>query len=197
MYLYGAGGHARVIIDILHANQIEVKALIDDNPLIDTFSGIPVYHSATGMSPIIVSVGDNRIRKNLAEHLSCEFGIALHPSAILSPDIVVGKGSVVMQGAILQAGVSIGCHCIVNTGASIDHECVIEDYVHISPHSTLCGNVHVGEGSWIGASSTIIPGVHIGKWSIVGAGSVVIRDIPDNVIAYGNPCKIIQYSLDV
>ena len=97
-----------------------------------------------------------------------------------------------MQGAIIQSCANIGKHCIINTGASIDHDCQIEDFVHISPGSVLCGNVTIGEGSWIGAGSTIIPGVKIGKWSIIGAGSIVTKDIPDKVLAYGNNCKIIK-----
>ena len=97
-----------------------------------------------------------------------------------------------MQGAIVQSDVCIGSHCIINTGASVDHECLIADYVHISPHCTLCGNVQVGEGTWIGAGSVVIPGVKIGKWSIIGAGSVVTKDIPDGVLAVGNRCKIIK-----
>lgn len=85
-----------------------------------------------------------------------------------------------------------GKHCIVNTGAAIDHECILEDYVHVSPHATLCGNVEVGEGSWIGAGAVINPGVKIGKWTIIGSGSVVCKDIPDGVTACGSPCRIIK-----
>ena len=97
-----------------------------------------------------------------------------------------------MQGAIIQSYACIGKHCIINTGASVDHDCVIEDYVHVSPHCTLCGNVSIGEGTWIGAGSVIIPGVKVGKWSVIGAGSVVIKDIPDNVVAVGYRCRIIK-----
>ena len=95
-----------------------------------------------------------------------------------------------MQGSTIQSAAKIGKHCIVNTNASIDHECVIGDFVHISPQATLCGNVHVGTGSWIGASAVVIPGVKIGRWSVIGAGSVVVNDVPDGVVAYGNPCRI-------
>ena len=84
-----------------------------------------------------------------------------------------------MQGTVVQSGATVGKHCILNTGASVDHECCIEDFVHISPQATLCGNVHIGEGAWIGASAVVIPGVKIGKWSIIGAGSVVVEDVPD------------------
>lgn len=190
MYLYGASGHAKVIIDILIASGQKVDALFDDDNSINELLSIPVRHQWNGESPIIVSVGSNFSRKCIAEKLNCEFCKVIHPSAIVSPHASIGVGSVIMQGAIIQSGVKLGEHCILNTGASIDHECIIEDFVHISPQATLCGNVHVGEGAWIGASAVVIPGVRIGRWSTIGAGSVVVSDIPDGVVAYGNPCRV-------
>ena len=193
MYLYGASGHAKVIIDILEASGVQVEGLIDDNPNIDQLQGYPVRHTFTGESPFIISIGNNKIRKQVAERLQTAYGKAIHPSAILSPTAKIGDGTVVMQGAIIQADAKIGKHCIINTGSSIDHECLIGDYVHISPHATLCGNVHIGEGSWIGAGTTIIPNLNIGKWSMIGAGSVITEDIPDHVLAFGNPCRIVRH----
>lgn len=193
MFLYGASGHAKVIIDILKANGMEIEGLLDDNPDVTELMGYKVLHGVNDVSSLIISIGNNRIRKMIAERLETRFEKAVHPSAIMSPSAKVGEGTVVMQGAIVQACAEIGKHCIVNTGASVDHECVLEDYVHVSPHSTLCGNVHVGEGSWIGAGTTVIPGVKIGEWSVIGAGSVVVRDIPDGVVAYGNPCRIVRH----
>lgn len=192
MYLYGASGHAKVIMDILAAQGIEVEGLVDDNPELEELMGVPVLHSAEGLSPLIISIGGNAIRKKIAEGLSCRFGKAIHPTAIVSPHAEIGDGSVVMQGAIVQACATMGRHCIVNTGTGVDHECRLGDYVHVSPHATLCGNVHVGEGTWIGAGATVIQGVHIGRWSVIGAGSVVTKDIPDGVIAVGNKCHIIK-----
>lgn len=192
MYLYGASGHAKVIMDILRDSGQSIEGLVDDNPNINELMGVPVFHGRTDLSPMIVSIGLNAIRKKVVERLSCDFGLAVHPSAVVSDSSTIGKGTVVMQGAIIQADAEIGKHCIVNTGASVDHECQIGDFVHISPHSTLCGNVHVGEGTWIGAGSTILPGVKIGKWCVIGAGSVVAKDIPDSVLAVGNRCKIIK-----
>jgi acetyltransferase-like isoleucine patch superfamily enzyme len=93
-----------------------------------------------------------------------------------------------MQGAIIQSSVKIGKHSIINTRASIDHDCVIQDYVHIAPGVILCGNVQIGEG----AGTTIMQGIRVGKWSVIGAGSVVLKDIPDHVTAVGSPCKIIK-----
>lgn len=192
MYLFGASGHAKVIIDILKAEGVVIDGLIDDNPSIDKLLDYTVSHSLTNIYPVIVSIGDNEIRKKVAERLTGEFGIAIHPSAIVSDYARIGSGTVVMQGAIIQSSVNVGNHCIINTGVSVDHDCLIENFVHISPQSTLCGNVIVGEGSWIGAGSTVIPGVRIGKWSVIGAGSVVSKDIPDGVLAVGNRCKVIK-----
>lgn len=192
MYLFGASGHAKVIIDILKASNIVVDGLIDDNPAVNELLGYPVLHSYTNVSPVIVSVGVNTVRKKIVKRLNVEFGKAIHPLSIVSDTVTIGEGTVIMQGAIVQSDAKIGNHCIINTGASVDHECIINDFVHISPHATLCGNVFVGEGTWIGAGSTVLPGIKIGKWSVIGAGSVVAKDIPDNVLAVGNRCKIVK-----
>lgn len=190
--LFGASGHAKVIKDIIEAQGDCVGCLYDDAPHCANIHGKSVYKTPKTevVGLLIISIGNNRIRKLISERYSVDYAIAIHPGAIISPSASIGNGSVVMQGAIVQSDVRIGKHCIINTGSSIDHECMIDDFVHISPHATLCGNVHVGEGSWIGAGTTIISGISIGKWSTIGAGSVVVRDIPDGSIAYGNPCKI-------
>lgn len=192
MYLYGASGHAKVVIDILKASGRLVEGLIDDNEAVNELLGYPVFHNERELSPVIISIGDNKTRKRIAEKLNTRFATAVYPDAVVSDSVVIGEGSVVMQGAILQACSVVGKHCIVNSGASVDHECVIGDYVHLSPHSTLCGNVTIGEGVWIGAGSVVLPGVKIGKWSIVGAGSVVCKDIPEHVLAVGNRCRVIK-----
>lgn len=192
MYLYGASGHAKVIIDIIKAQGGVVEGLVDDNPNLETLAGIPVLHKAKGLSPFIVSIGNCRIRKMIAERLQCVFATAIHPMAIISPTVTIGEGTVVMQGAILQTDVKVGRHCIINTKASVDHECVIADYVHIAPGCTISGDVRIGEGTWVGVGSTIIQGVRIGKNCFIGAGSVIVKDIPDNSKAFGVPCRIIE-----
>ncbi len=190
MYLYGASGHAKVIMDILAANGIIVEALVDDNPDLLDVHGVPVIHSAESCSPFIISIGSNKIRKRIAEKLACEFMTAVHPSATVSSYAYIGGGSVVMQNAVVQSDAVIGKHCIINTAATVDHDCFIGDYVHVSPNTSLCGNVKVGEGSQIGVGSVVVPGVNIGKWSLICAGSVVTKDIPDYCIAGGNPCVV-------
>lgn len=194
IYLYGAGGHAKVVLDILAACGVQVPAIVDGNPALDQLKGIPVVHEWADMSPLIIAIGGNAVRKKIAEELPASFGTAIHPSAVVSPCAEIGEGTVVMQNATVQADARIGRHCIVNTASSIDHECQFGDYVHVSPHATLCGNVRVGEGTWIGAGATVIQGVSIGRWSVVGAGTVVTHDIPDGVIAVGNKCHIIKHT---
>lgn len=193
VYLYGASGHAKVILDALAGSGVEVPCLIDDNPLVIELAGLPVIHSAEGLSPIIVSVGDCQMRRKIVERLGKrEYFTVIHRNATLSKTAYVGEGSVVMAGAVLQTGVSVGRHSIVNTGASVDHDCAIGDFVHIAPHCTLCGGVEVGDGTWIGAGTTVIQGIHIGRDCYIGAGSVVVKDIPDGTLCYGNPARVIR-----
>lgn len=186
MILYGASGHAKVVKDIVIANGDMVSKFIDDNPLLDSLHGIRVEHSYGETSErLIIAIGDNATRKKIVEHLSANYGTVIHPTAIVSGSVLIREGTVVMQAAVIQADARIGRHCIINT-ASIDHECRIEDYVHVSPHATLCGNVSVGEGSWIGAGATLLQGIRVGRWCVVGAGSVVTRDVPDYTRVVGN-----------
>jgi sugar O-acyltransferase (sialic acid O-acetyltransferase NeuD family) len=194
MILYGASGHAKVIADILSANGITISELFDDNDTVKSLQGISVVKPHKTDEQLIISIGNNAIRKKIAESNKYRFGVAIHPSAIVSPSATIGEGTVVMQGAIIQADAVIGKHCIINTGATIDHECKIGDYVHISPNTSLCGNVIIGEGTWIGAGSTIIQGVEIGDWTTIGAGSTVIKNVESSVTAVGCPIRIIKYN---
>ena len=189
MYLYGASGHGKVIKDILNAQGVVVEAFIDDNLSIIELDDSLVLHDAKGLSPIILSIGENKIRKMIVDRLSCEFGTAIHPSAIISPSAKIGEGSVIMPGAIINADAVIGKHCIVNTGASVDHECVIGDFCHIAPHVTLCGQVHIGEGTLVGVGASVIPCINIGRGCTIGAGAVVVCDVPDNSKFIGVPAK--------
>ncbi len=93
---------------------------------------------------------------------------------------------------MINVDTKIGKHCIINTAASIDHECVLEDFVHISPNATLSGGVYVGEGTHIGSGAVIVPNIKIGKWATIGAGAVIIRDVPDYATVVGNPGRIIK-----
>lgn len=200
-YLFGASGHGKVIKEILNANSVKVEAFIDDNLAVNECAGCLVLHEYDGLSPIIVSIGVNRIRKIIVEKLQAksfdngynlEFATAIHPSAVVSPSAIIGEGTVVMAGAIINADAVIGKHCIINTGATVDHDCVIEDYCHIAPGVNISGATHIGECTWVGVGSSVIQCLQIGQNCMIGAGSVVVKNIPDNTVAYGNPCKVIR-----
>lgn len=192
--LFGASGHAKVVMDVIKAQGDDVGCLYDDNPHCEEINGNLVFkannHNVDG--PLIISIGSCKIRKLIASRYDMEYALAIHPKAIVSDSVPIGEGSVVMPGAIVNADAKIGKHCIINTKSSVDHECIIGDFVHIAPGATLSGNVEVGECSWIGVGACVRQGVKIGRNCMIGAGAVVVKDIPDNVVAYGNPCKIIK-----
>lgn len=192
--LYGASGHAKVICSIFESMNIIVNAIFDDftnDSFLNSYKIVRGYDCAIEAHlPILISIGDNKIRKRISETVSHSFSTAIHSSSIIDDMSKIGAGTAIFHSTIIQRDVIIGRHCIINTNASIDHECIIDDFVHISPSATLCGNIKVGEGSLIGANSTILPNITIGKWCIIGAGAVITKDIPDNSLVVGVPGKI-------
>lgn len=196
MYLFGASGHGKVIKEIIEANGQVVEAFVDDNLSVNKLCGKKVLHGETELSPMIVSIGVNCIRKKVVEKLHCKFGIAIHPTAVVSPSAKIGEGTVVMAGAIINADTVVGKHCIINTGASVDHECVIADYCHIAPHATLCGQVHVGEGTLVGVGACVIPCINIGSWCTIGAGAAVTKNIESNMKEVGVPARPLRDNRD-
>jgi sugar O-acyltransferase (sialic acid O-acetyltransferase NeuD family) len=118
-----------------------------------------------------------------------EFINIINRTSFISSTAILGKGLLINNFATIGAHAQIGNFVNISNKASVNHHSIIEDFASINPGVNLAGNVYVGKGTLIGIGATISNGVTIGKNSIVGAGSVVVRDIPDNVIAYGNPCK--------
>ena len=190
-YLIGAGGHAKVIADILIAAGRPPAAFLDDAPQHNQILGITVIKGLVLPEPdsaVIIAIGDNVTREELARRYTV-FDIAIHPAGHISRDAEIGPGSVVMSGAVINAGARIGSHCIINSGAIIDHDCLISDFAHIAPGATLGGNVRVGVGSMVGLGASVIHGRAIGDHTIVGAGSTVVRDLPSFVVAIGSPAR--------
>ncbi len=200
MYIYGTGGIAVVAAEVLDDNHIDISRFYDDDPDKtryldrDVLAGIALNPDLTLPDDEngLICIGNNKRRSELILRLSPTLGTAIHPSALISPSASIGAGTLIFHGSKVQAQTRIGRAVIVNTGGSIDHDCVIGDYAHIAPNVTLCGYVNVGEGANIGAASTVIPGVKIGKWATLGAGTVVVNDIPDYSVAVGCPARIIK-----
>jgi acetyltransferase EpsM len=200
MYIYGTGGIAVVAAEVLNDCGVGISGFYDDDPGKHSFLGHNVQPGLSLNENLIlpsdgkslICIGDNPRRAKLTRHLRADYGLAIHPSAIVSPSATIGAGTLVFHGSKIQAGAQLGRGIIVNTGGSIDHECIIADFAHIAPNVTLCGYVEIGEGANIGAASVVIPSVKIGKWATVGAGTIVIKDIPDYAVAVGSPARIIK-----
>ncbi|WP_299883704.1 acetyltransferase [uncultured Lacinutrix sp.] len=196
MFLYGAGGHARVVIDIiLSSTNYKIDGVYDDFILEKFIHNIPIVNvlPEEKKKEAIITVGNNKIRKKIAQSLLVNYITAVHSKAVISKlDVIIGKGTVVMANAVINPNSTIGKHCIINTAAIVEHDCKIEDFVHISPNAALAGNVSVGEGTQVGLGANVIPGVKIGKWCVIGAGSTVIEDVPDFSVVVGSPAKFIK-----
>lgn len=199
----GAGGHGKVVADILKLTlkQGSILGFIDDNETArgSTVAGLPVLGGISELlelsraNPAIVAViaiGDNAVRQKKAEEMG-ELGIgftkAIHPGAVVAPGVTIGEGTVIMAGAVINTDTVIGRHVIINTSSSVDHDCVIKDFVHISPGSHLGGGVLVGEGAQVGIGAVALPYRRVGEGALVGAGAVVVKDIPPGVVAKGIP----------
>jgi sugar O-acyltransferase (sialic acid O-acetyltransferase NeuD family) len=209
--IIGAGGHARVIFEILSYDwNIKVVAFIDNRtPTSDEkIMGIPVYGNhlvipkmmvRNGVKAAIIGVGKNDLRKTYFEGIK-DIGVeminAIHPTANIAQDVKIGRGVVIAANTGISTGVEIGDNVIVNTGAIVEHEDVLESHVHIASGTVIAGKVRVKEGAFIGAGCVVKEYVTIGRNAIVGAGSVVLEDIPDNTVAVGAPAKVIKTTGD-
>jgi len=197
MLVYGAGGHAKVIISILKAGSHKIEAIFDDDILKDYLLEIPVTNvydpNLFRDEKLIIAIGDNLIRRQLSAQILHEFGKIIHTSAVLDNTAQMGAGSCMMQNSVVQADSVIGKHVIINTSSSVDHDCHIGDFVHIAPGVVIGGNVTIGENTLIGIGSIVIPGLSIGKNCLISAGSVVTKNIADGMIVRGNPARIISY----
>ena len=205
--ILGAGGHAQVVADALlrarDAGQpVNPIGYLDDNIALyrHAFLGLSVLGDIEALNRIphdatIIAIGDNQIRKRLADALSAAgetFAIACHPAAVIAPDVLIAPGAMICAGVVVNTGSAVGAHVILNTGCTIDHHNRIGDYVHIAPGVHSGGDVHIGEGVLVGIGATVMPQRHIGAWSIVGAGALVAKDLPDQVVAVGSPARVIR-----
>ncbi len=185
LIIFGAGGQGMVLKEIAQLVGYESVSFLDDNNLhvsdLDKISD----------TDFIIGIGDNEIRKIKSLSYSSYINL-IHPKAYLSPSVKIGLGNAFMPFSFLGTGSIVKNHVILNSGCSVDHHCVFESYVHVAPNATVCGNVQLGEGAFIGAGAIIIPGVKIGKWAVIGAGAVVTKDVPPYAKMIGSPAKNIK-----
>lgn len=188
IYIYGSGGHGKVVADIARSVGYENIIFLDDKNGVKFSKDLPKFD-------LIVAIGDNEIRANLQDK-AVKFGFDIvnlvHPKAVISKSVKFGKGVVVMPNAVINSEANVGDGAIINSGAIIEHDCIVGEFSHISPNVALAGGVRVGKFCHIGISSSIIQNINIGDYSVLGAGATLIDDIPSNCVAVGVPARIIK-----
>lgn len=197
--ILGYSGHSYVVIEAIQKSGCLIKGYVETapktyNPYQLNYLGDDTWLNNQPTQNIFVGIGNNAIRRKLFEKLASHHTIvnAIHPNSVISKTAQLNKGILIAAGAVINPLVKIGDGVICNTQCSIDHECIIDDFAHIAPGVVLCGNVKVGENSYVGARAVVKENVSIGKNVMIGAGAVVLKNLPDNVLAFGNPCKIIK-----
>ena len=193
--LVGAGGHAKVIADIVLKSRNQLLGFLDDDPGKSFVMGYPIlgrieeWKKFSEGAKFLLAVGNNHLRESLAAKLKVDWYTAIHPSAQIGMDVVIGEGSAVMANAVINSGARIGEHCIVNTAAVVEHDNQIADYVHVSVGARLGGTVQIGKASWIGIGAVVKNNVSICSDCIVGAGAVVVKDLFEPGVYIGVPAR--------
>ena len=198
--IIGAGGHGKVIGEIIMLSGKNLIGYIDDKkekgpfgkPVIGKLEDCDKYKNKT---KIIVGIGDNKRRNEIFTSLKkrgFKFVNAIHPNTVISEQVEIGEGVVIAAGVVINPGAVIKDNVILNTSSSIDHDCIIDKSVHISPGVNLAGGVKVGIGTHIGIGSVVIPEKEIGEWCVIGAGAVVIENIAPHSLAVGVPAKVVK-----
>ena len=194
LIIVGASGHGKVVADIAILNGYKEIVFLDNDPDISECAGFRVIGTdsmaAELEGDLFVAVGDGKDRKHLMDvHSNRYFPILVHPDAVIAKDTVIGVGTVIMAGTVINPGVRIGRGCIINTCSSVDHDCVIGDFVHIAVGSHLSGTVKIGNQTWVGAGATVSNNVNICGGCMIGAGAVVAKNIEEKGAYIGVPAE--------
>lgn len=200
LHIVGAGGHAKVVVALAEAAGYQIARIYDDasGPLASVLGhrvdGTVAELPDTSEVLAVIAIGSNTVRRKIAARFThIHWAALIHPTAWVSPGVSVGAGSIIMAGSVIQPGTEIGRHVIVNTSASVDHDCRLHDYAHVAPGCRLAGNVHFGEGVFAGLGSGFTPGSTVGAWTVIGAGALVNSPIPANVTAVGLPARVVKH----
>ena len=193
--ILGASGHGKVVADIAKLSGYDDIEFLDDDKTVKSCGIYPVVGRCSDAlsiyNDVFVAIGNADHRKKLIELLNNKkIPYLIHPKAVVAEEVILGKGTVVMAGAVINPGVRIGIGSIINTCSSVDHDCVIGDYVHVSVGAHISGTVVVGENTWIGAGVTVSHNVDICSDVTIGAGAVVVRNIDKPGTYIGVPARL-------
>ena len=199
--IVGASGHGKVVADIaeqlgfsvgFYDDAYPTKTHIEHWPIHGTCADLIALNNADASFgyDVVVAIGNNDIRQQkiqLLQQNNFNLITLIHPAAVISKYAAIAAGTVVFAGVVINAFAKVGAGCIINTGAVVEHDCFIDDFAHICPNVALAGGVIVGSKSWVGIGSQVKQLVSIGNNCLIGAGSTVLKNIPDNVTAFGSP----------
>lgn len=207
----GAGGHAKVVIDILRrvgdyelvglldpkedlwGSEIEGVKVLGGDPLLPELFGQAVTHAFIGLGSVADTYPRQRLYEAARRH-GFQIVRAIHPQSVVSATASIGHGPTIMPTSVVNAGATLGDNVIVNTGAIVEHDCVIGDHVHLATGARLCSTVQVGEGAHIGAGATVRQVIRIGEGAAIGAGSVVVKDVEPGTVVVGVPARLLRHT---
>ncbi|WP_270370143.1 acetyltransferase [Aerococcus urinaeequi] len=199
LIIIGAGGHGRVISDIADMlNRYNNIYFMDDYSNLENINGkknlgsLKLLKIFKDSAEIFVAIGDNQIRENILTNLliqNYKIATLIHPKSIISDNVSIGVGTVIMGGVAINNSTKIGLGSIINTNSSVDHDCVIGDYVHISPGTNIAGTTVINNNVWLGVGVSVINNIFINKDIVVGAGGVIVNDLLESGLYIGIPAK--------
>lgn len=206
LLVIGSSGHASVLVDAIELiGAYKVAGYLDDTLARGTvrrrylvLGGLDDAASVCAeqlLNHVVIAIGDNWWRRKIYSDLALKcpnlkFPIVKHPSAVIAASAEIGGGAVLLAHSHVGPGSRVGEFCIINTGSSLDHDCTMHDFASIAPGVLMGGLVQIGECSAIGVGASISDRISVGSHTVIGTGAVVVRDIPDLVIAYGNPARV-------
>jgi len=203
----GASGHAKVIVDIIEKGpEYDILGFLDKNRKAgEEFFGYKILGGENDLPKLVdgnpckffVAIGNNWLRSQVAAKIislipQARFVSAIHPSAQIGRGVLIGSGVVIMAGAVVNSDTYVGDFTIVNSNASVDHDCRLMAYCSVAPGAVLGGHVAVGEHSAIAIGATVLNNIRVGNHSVIGAGSMLNWDCPDHTVMYGVPAKVVR-----
>ncbi len=208
LWVLGAGGHAKSVIDAAQSmGEYEVVGLLDDAysepglfvmgaPILGRICPENIQQFA--ITNAVIAIGNNGVRRRVSEDLKgvVSFPTIVHRATYVAPSAVLGIGTVICAGAVIQPEARLGAHVIANTSSSVGHDCQIDDYAHVAPGTNIAGGVVVEQGAFLGIGSRVIPLRRIGAWATVGAGAAVYRDVPAGATVVGVPAEIVKPNVE-
>ena len=195
-YIYGAGGHGKVVLDAMQAAHIDCAGFVDDKE-ISSLAGLSVLK----LSDLVLessiylhlAIGNCKTREAIVAQLkNAKYFSVTHPSTVIAKTAQIGLGTFLAAQSIIAPDVKIGIHCVINHAAVVDHDCLVGDYTHIAPKSSLGGGVKVGRGVLIGAGAVVLPGIVIADNAVIAAGAVVTKNVAAGMTVVGSPAKSIE-----